>query len=113
MTNSRVSRGRQTQQLLAAWFHRKGWATAASVAAFLPGSDVVGVPGWAIEVKATSKGDLLAALRQAANNAHDCQTPVVVWRPNGYGEARQGEWIVAMTLNDFTTIAQQLRGIKG
>jgi len=112
MTNSRVVRGRQTQRLLAAWFNRHGWPTATAVEAFLPGADVVGMPGWAIEVKATSRGDLLAALRQAANNAHECQTPAVVWRPNGYGEARQGEWVVAMTLQDFTTIAQQLRGIK-
>lgn len=113
MANSRVARGRQTQRIIAQWFRAHGWPDATSVEAFLPGADVVGVNGYSIEVKATTRGDLLAALRQAEGNAHECQTPVVVWRPNGYGETRTGEWVVALTLKEFTTLMQQLRGIKG
>ena len=112
MANSRVARGRKTQTLIAEWFRAHGCPNAEPCEAFLPGVDVRNVPGLAIEVKATAKGDLLAALRQATANADDsgCQTPVVVWRPNGYGEQRIEEWVVAMTLKDFTTMYQQTQG---
>ena len=110
MANSRVARGRLTQRLVAQWFRAHGWPNAKSVEAFLPGADVTGVDPYAIEVKATSKGDLLAALRQAHDNAGEQQLPIAVWRPNGYGETRIGEWVVAMTLDTFTTIAQQTKG---
>ncbi|NDD53578.1 hypothetical protein EBZ39_06830 [bacterium] len=107
MANSRVARGRKTQSVIAEWFRAHGYPKAKAIEAFLPGADIVGVDGFSIEVKATSKGDLLAALRQAKANAIECQTPVVIWRPNGYGETRQGEWIVAMTLNDFTQLIER------
>ena len=104
MANSRVARGRKTQTLIADWFRAHGWSQAKAIEAFLPGADIVGVDGFSIEVKATSKGDLLAALRQAQSNAIECQTPLVIWRPNGYGETRIGEWVVALTLKDFTKL---------
>lgn len=107
MANSRVARGRKTQSLIADWFRAHGYPTAKAVEAFLPGADVTGVDGFSIEVKATSKGDLLAALRQADANAIECQTPLVIWRPNGYGETRIGEWVVAMRLQDFTTLIER------
>ena len=107
MTSSRVARGRQTQRLIAEWFRAHGWPNAKSTEAFLPGADITGIDGYSIEVKATSKGDLLAALRQAQANTIECQTPVVIWRPNGYGETRQHEWVVAMTLKDFTRLIER------
>lgn len=107
MANSRVARGRKTQSLIADWFRAHGYPQAKAVEAFLPGADVTGVDGFSIEVKATSKGDLLAALRQADANAIECQTPLVIWRPNGYGETRIGEWVVAMRLQDFTTLIER------
>ena len=107
MANSRVARGRKTQSLLAEWFRAHGYPNAKTIEAFLPGADITGIDQYAIEVKATSKGDLLAALRQAQANAIECQTPVVIWRPNGYGETRIGEWIVALTLKDFTNMIER------
>lgn len=107
MANSRVARGRKTQSLIADWFRAHGYPKAKAVEAFLPGADVTGVDGFSIEIKATSKGDLLAALRQADANAIECQTPLVIWRPNGYGETRIGEWVVAMRLQDFTTLIER------
>lgn len=107
MANSRVARGRKTQSLIADWFRAHGYPKVKAVEAFLPGADITGVDGFSIEVKATSKGDLLAALRQADTNAIECQTPLVIWRPNGYGETRIGEWVVAMRLQDFTTFIER------
>jgi hypothetical protein len=65
------------------------------------GSDLMHTPGLAVEVKATSRGDLLAAIRQAQANAQPGELPVVIHRPNGYGPARVHEWVVAMSLGDF------------
>ena len=108
MANSRVARGRKTQTLIAQWFRAHGWPNAKAIEAFLPGADITGMNGYSIEVKATSKGDLLAALRQAiANKTEQCQTPVVIWRPNGYGETRIDEWVVALQLKDFTTLIER------
>ena len=108
MANSRVARGRKTQTLIAQWFRAHGWPNAKAIEAFLPGADITGINGYSIEVKATSKGDLLAALRQAAaNKTEQCQTPVVIWRPNGYGETRIDEWVVALQLKDFTTLIER------
>ena len=107
MANSRVTRGRQTQRIIADWFRVHGYPNAKTIEAFLPGADITGVDGFSIEVKATSKGDLLAALRQADNNKIECQTPVVIWRPNGYGETRTGEWVVALRLADFTQLIER------
>ena len=108
MANSRVARGRKTQTIIADWFRAHGYPNAKPIEAFLPGADITGVDGLSIEVKATSRGDLLAALKQAtANRTEVCQTPVVVWRPNGYGETRPGEWVVALTLKDFTQLLNE------
>ena len=102
MPNSRVTRGRQSQELAAAWFRKHGWFNAQSRAASLGGVDIMGMLGWAPEVKATAKGDLTGALRQAAKNAQDHETPFVIYRPHGYGPERIGEWLVAIRLSDFT-----------
>jgi len=32
---------------------------------------------------------------------------VVIWRPNGYGETRIDEWVVALQLKDFTTLIER------
>lgn len=102
MTNSRVARGRKTQELAAKWFREHGWAGAESRPASLPGTDIYGMPGWAPEVKATRGLEDGKAIRQAVKNAPDGDIPFVVFRPAGYGEERIDEWRVVLTLNDFT-----------
>ena len=104
MANSRVSRGRRTQWLTAWWFRNEGWDHAESIAASLPGKDIEGMPGWAPEVKATRDGSLTGAIKQAAKNAGEGETPFVVWRPDGYGEEKIGQWVVALSLKDFTEL---------
>lgn len=100
MTNSRVSRGRRTQTLVAEWFQEHGWPDAESRAASLPGVDVMKMPGLAPEVKATP-GDVTGALAQAVRNRGD-GLPFVVWRPNGYGPERIAGWPVIFRLDDAT-----------
>lgn len=104
MASSRVARGRKTQALVAQWFRAHGWINAKSVEAFLPGKDIQQVDGFSIEVKATTVTPILTAITQAQNNSIDSDIPIVVWRPNGYGETRINEWVAATTLEHMTAL---------
>lgn len=104
MATARVSRGRASQVLLAEWFKARGWPNASSRPASLPGTDIMGMPGLAPEVKATATADFCGALRQAVRNSSVDELPFVVYRPKSYGEARIGEWVVAMRLDDYTEL---------
>jgi hypothetical protein len=100
MTNGRVTRGRQTQNLAAAYLHCL-FPSAYSVAASLPGKDIKNTPGLSIEVKATTKGDITGALRQAVRNSDPVhEKPLVIWRPVGYGPERIADWVVAVRFGD-------------
>jgi hypothetical protein len=106
MTRARIVRGRATQGLAAAYWQQHGWPHAEPVWGSQPGRDVTGMPGLAPEIKATRDDPILGGLRQAQRNAgHD--VPFVVWRPNGYGPERIGEWVMAFTLHHGTEL---LRG---
>lgn len=103
MANSRVSRGRQSQELLAQWFRDHGWLNAQSRAASLPGVDIYGMPYLAPEVKATAGQDFCGALRQAKANA-GTDLPFVIYRPKGRGPERIAEWLVIFSLEDATAL---------
>lgn len=103
MTNHRVSRGRASQEILAAWFRSKGWTGAQSRPASLPGTDIMGMLGLAPEVKATGSLDITGGLRQASKNAGS-DLPFLVYRPKGYGPERVAEWPVFLTVRDFTAL---------
>ena len=96
----RKHRGYATQRI-AADALRELFPYATARGAGESGSDLMHTPGFAFEVKATARGDLLAALRQAQANAQPGESPVVIHRPNGYGPARVHDWVVAMSLGDF------------
>ena len=72
------------------------------------GTDLLHTPGWAFEIKATSRDPLLGALRQARANAADGELPAVIWRPNGLGAAGVGDWVAAMTLDTLTDVIRRL-----
>lgn len=101
MATARVRRGRTTQALVAQWFAARGWPQAESRAASLPGEDVLGMGDVSIEVKASSRFNLIAALRQSKTNANG-KLPLVIYRPDGFGEAAISDWLVAMRLEDAT-----------
>ena len=111
MPNSRVSRGRQTQEMVAQWFREHGWPSAKSRPASLPGVDIYDMTGLAPEVKA-KPGDVTGALKQAVKNA-GTDLPFVVWRPNGYGPERIADWPVIFTLQDATELLQRSGLLEG
>lgn len=100
---SRKSRGMRTQAVVATWFRDSGFPYAESAGAGRSGSDVIGVPGLKIEVKARRAFSPLAWLKQA-KDAPGKGLPFVVFRCDGQGEANVGEWGVLLTLAEMTQL---------
>lgn len=95
MSISRKRRGMRTQKLVAEYL-REIWPFADTAGAGRSGQDILNTPGFAGEVKAQSRVNLGAWLRQAAVNAGEDEIPYVVFRINGQGEASIDDWLVAM-----------------
>lgn len=94
---SRKGRARETERLVAEFLHPV-FPYAERVPASLPGRDVLHTPGVTIEVKARRDLNLPAWLKQAGARATEEEIPVLVIRPDGFGEARIGEWAAVVTL---------------
>ena len=105
MTNSRKARGMRSQKVVADWFKEHGWVHAESTGSGRSGSDILGVAGCNIEVKARRAFNPLAWLRQAETGGEGL--PFVVFRCDGQGEANVGQWGVLFTLENATTLLRQ------
>lgn len=103
---SRKSRGMRTQKVVADWFRDSGFPYAESAGAGRPGSDVIGVPGLKIEIKARRAFSPLSWLRQA-HAAKGGGLPFVVFRCDGQGEANVGEWGVLLRLDTMTDLLRE------
>lgn len=103
-SQSRKHRGYRSQRVAADWFAQNGWPYAESTGAGRSGVDVTGMPGLAVEVKARRDFSPLAWLRQADREKG---LPFVVFRPDGLGETRVGEWGVCMSLAHFTALLHE------
>ena len=89
MANSRVQRGRQSEQLIADYLASHGFPHAERVAASLKGADVTGTPGLAVEVKSRNRLELGEWMKQAAKRDG---LPLLVVRLNGQGPATIEDW---------------------
>lgn len=102
---SRKQRAHDTERLAAGWFRANGWPHAEPVGAGRPGTDVTGMPGLLVEVKARRDLSLTTWLAQHALNGH--ALPFIVHRPDGYGPERIASWPVTMRLDDFTKLLHE------
>lgn len=102
VSQSRKFRGYRSQKVAAEWFAKNGWPFAESTGAGRQGSDITGVPGLQIEVKARRDFAPLAWLRQARTGG--AGLPFVVFRCDGQGEANVGEWGALISLADMTDL---------
>lgn len=107
MATHRVSRGRKSQEY-AATYIKTIFPDAESLAASLPGKDIKNTPGWSFEVKGRRDFKPTEWSRQASkygtNEFHAC-----IMRPDGYGEARVGEWLVFMTFEEFRDLVERFK----
>lgn len=93
---SRKARSRETEQVVADRL-KEVFPDAQRVPASLPGSDILHVPGFDIEVKARRDLNLTGWLKQATARAGE-DMPVVVHRPDGYGPSKVDQWPVTMPM---------------
>ena len=104
MTQARKHRGYQSQRIAAEWFQRNGFPYAESTGAGRSGSDVTGMPGIDIEVKARTGFSPLAAMRQQEDRAARGDLAFAVLRMDGQGPAVIGAWPVVIRLDTFTQL---------
>lgn len=107
MSQSRKHRGYKTQAIAAEWFQQNGWPFAQSTGAGRQGSDLTGMLGLAVEIKARADFNPLAWIKQAEKNTAPLDLPFVIWRPNGYGEANIASWPVMLRLGPFTDLLHE------
>lgn len=100
-TASRKRRGAETQAVVAGYLAGNGWPYATDAGAGRQGSDILGVPGLAIEVKARRDFSPLAWIRQAGGGVG---LPLVVHRPDGMGPASIADWPVTLRLEDMVKL---------
>ena len=114
-TQSRKYRGYASEEIVAQWFRDHGWPYA-KAGQRGKGTDVSGMPGLDIEVKARGGFSPLAWLRQVAARkaaaAPLSPRGAVVFRCNGQGPKSVGAWGVLLTLEDFTDMLVEL-GYQG
>ena len=104
MTQHRKHRGYASQRIVADYFAANGWPYAEPVGAGRTGSDVTGMPGLDVEVKARRGLDLPALLRQLGDRADCGILGFGVLRLDGQGPASIDEWPVVLRLDDFTAL---------
>jgi len=107
---TRKQRGHETERAVAEWFAGHGWPFAEPVGAGRAGTDVTGMPGLLVEVKARRDLNLTTWLRQhngSTRTAVPWLMPFIVHRPDGYGPERIPSWPVTMRLDDFTALLRQ------
>ncbi len=97
--SSRKQRGYDSQRIVANYLKENGWQYAEPVGAGRSGSDVTGIIGVDVEVKARRNLDLTGTLKQQAARASDGVLPLAVIRPDGYGPSRIGEWPCVVPLS--------------
>lgn len=66
-------------------------------------ADVIGIPGYHLEVKRTEQFRLWDAMRQAERDAKDGEIPVVVHRKNG------ASWVAVLDLDDFLELVNAVQ----
>lgn len=106
-SQSRKYRGYESQKFVAEYFKEHGWPFAEPVGAGRAGSDVTGIVGVDVEVKAVRELSLTAMTRQQANRASDGILRVGVVRPDGYGEARIAEWPAILPLSELVKLMKE------
>lgn len=111
-SQSRKHRGYKTQRLVAAYLVARGYIYALSCGAGSQGTDVTGVPGLDIEVKARTGLDLPGLMRQLHARHDNGLMGVGVIRLNGQGDLSVPEYVAVLRLEDFVTLYRAYDGLE-
>lgn len=99
-SQSRKHRGYKSQRIVAEYLAENGFPYAEPVGAGRSGSDVTGVIGIDIEIKARAGFEPAKTMKQLAERGKDGILPLAVMRLNGQGEASIGDWVMLMRFAD-------------
>jgi hypothetical protein len=103
---SRKHRGYATQRIVAEYLQGQGWKHALPVGAGRDGSDITGIDGLDIEIKARTKLDLSGLMRQLHDRKANKGMGVGVLRLNGQGEKSVEQYVAVLTLADLVYLLQ-------
>jgi hypothetical protein len=100
VTQHRKHRGYRTQRVVAERFAANGFPHAEPVGAGRAGSDITGLVGIDVEVKARRGLNIKALMDQLDERAQAGVLGIGVLRPDGMGEKSVGKWPVVVCLDD-------------
>jgi len=100
VSQARKHRGYRSQRVVAERFADNGFPHAEPVGAGRAGSDIVGLVGIDVEVKARRDLNLVGLMKQLDARAKDGVLGIGVVRPDGMGETTVGMWPAVMCLDD-------------
>ena len=100
MTQARKHRGYRSQRVAAEHFAANGFPHAEPVGAGRAGSDITGLVGIDVEVKARRGLNIKALMDQLDERAQAGVLGIGVLRPDGMGEKSVGKWPVVVCLDD-------------
>jgi hypothetical protein len=98
---SRKVRGRTSEKIVAEYLVSHGFDTAHIGSAAAAGSDIRGIEGLDIEVKARRGFDPALAMAQLRRRSRESGLGVAVLRLNGQGEASIDDWVGCIRLADL------------
>jgi hypothetical protein len=101
MSQSRKYRGYATQRIIAEYLVAQGWEHALPAGAGRSGSDITGVKGLDIEIKARKGFNPSATIKQLQERSKETGLGVGVMRLNGQGEKSVEEYVAILTLKDL------------
>lgn len=103
----RKHRGYASQRIVAEAFRKAGWIYAEPTGAGRQGTDILGILGVDVEVKARRGLNLTGALNQQEDRAADGILPVTIIRPDGYGPARIDDWPAALKFKHLQRLLKE------
>jgi hypothetical protein len=104
VSQHRKHRGYRTQRVVAERFAANGFPHAEPVGAGRAGSDIVGLVGIDVEVKARRGLNIKALMDQLNERAQDGVLGIGVLRPDGMGEVNVGKWPAVICLDDLIAL---------
>jgi hypothetical protein len=104
VSQARKHRGYRSQRVVAERFADNGFPHAEPVGAGRAGSDIVGLVGIDVEVKARRDLNLVGLMKQLDARAEDGVLGIGVVRPDGMGETTVGMWPAVMCLDDLIAL---------
>lgn len=106
-SNYRKHRGYKAQRIVANYLAAHGFPYAESTGAGRSGTDITGTIGIDWEIKARRGFKVTEALNQAKERLDPKDIPIIVMQPDGWGEARIGDWPAIMPLSVMTVLLQE------